>query len=134
MMSEPSNRGGLFVSLRRLLATVLEIAQVRLDLLATELELEKRRIFDGLLWAILALLIFGVGVVLLCGFIILLFSEGYRVAAVGVLSLLFLGAAALLVRQARHCLRSPKGMFDASLAELQQDRAGLQPSGPHESR
>lgn len=133
-MSEPGKSIGLFASLRRLLGTVLEIAQVRLELLGTELEFEKRRLFDGLLLGLIALLMLGVGVVLLCGFIILLFWEGYRLTAVGVLTLLFLAAAAWLVRAARHRLQSPKGMFEASLAELQRDRAGLQPSGSHEQR
>lgn len=133
-MSEPGKNVGLFASLRRLLGTVLEIAQVRLDLLGTEVELEKRRLFDGLLWGLAALLMLGVGVVLVCGFIILLFWDGYRLAAVGVLALLFLAAGAWLVRAARHRLQSPNGMFEASLAELQRDRAGLHPSGSHETR
>lgn len=131
-MRELGKSGGLFASLRRLLGTLLEIAQVRLELLGTELELEKRRIFDGLLLWLVALMMLGVSLVLLCGFIILLFWDGYRLAAVGVMALLFLTIAAWLARAARHRLQSPNGMFSASLAELQRDYAGLQPSEPHE--
>lgn len=131
-MSEPGKNMGLFASLRRLLGTLLEIAQVRLELLGTEVELEKRRLFDALLYGLVVLLVLNVGVVLLCGFIILLFWESYRLAAVGGLAMFCLGAAAWLVRGARHRLQSPDGMFSASLAELQRDRAGLQPSGRHE--
>jgi len=132
-MNEPGKITGMLASLRRLLGTVFEIAQVRLDLLGTELELEKRRVFDALLSGLVALLMLGVGLVLLCGFIILLFWEGYRLAAVGVLALLFLAAGAWLVHAARHRLQSPNGMFDASLAELRRDRAGLQPPDRHEA-
>lgn len=133
-MSKAGKSDGLFASLRRLLGTLLEIAQVRLELLGTDLELEKQRLFDALLLGLLALLMAGVGLVLLCGFIILLFWDGYRLAAVGVMMLLVLLTAAWLVRAARRRLQTPNGIFEASLAELQRDRAGLQPAALHEQR
>ena len=133
-MSDPVGESGLFASLRRLLATALEVAQVRLDILGTEVELEKRRLFDGLLWGVVALMVLGVGLVLLCGFVILLFWEGYRLAAVGVMALLFLVGGVLLMREVRQRLRNPTGIFNASVAELGRDRAGLQASGQHEQR
>jgi len=133
-MSAPVYESGLFASLRRLLGTALEMAKVRLDLLGVEVELEKQRLFGGLLWGVVALLIFGVGLELLCGFIILLFWDGYRLAAVGVMALLFLVGGVLLILQARQRLRNPTGLFNASVAELERDRAGLQASGQHEQR
>lgn len=133
-MSGPVHESGLFASLHRLLATALEMAQVRLDLLGVEVELEKRRLFDGLLWGAIALLILGVGFVLLCGFVILLFWDGYRLAAVGTMALMFLVGGFVLMREARQRLRNPTGLFNASVAELERDRAGLQASGQHEQR
>jgi uncharacterized membrane protein YqjE len=124
-MSGPTHAGGLFASLRRLLGTVLEIAEVRLALLSTEVELEKRRLFDALLWAAVAMLVLATGLTLFCAFVILLFSEGYRLAALGVMALLFLGGGLLLLQQARQRLRSPDGMLAGSLAELQRDRDGI---------
>jgi len=123
-MSEPPR--GLLASLRRLLATGLEIAQVRLELLAVELEQEKLRIFDGLLWAALALLMLGVGLLLAVGLLLLLVWDGHRLAALGVLSVLFLGAGALLARLARSRLSSPQGIAAGSLDELARDRAALE--------
>ena len=117
---------GLFASLRRLLGTALELAQVRLELLSSEVELEKRRLFDSLLRAAIGLSLLGVGLVLLCGFLILLVSENYRLAALGVMALLILIAALLLLGSARQRLRSPKGVFSASVSELERDRSGLQ--------
>lgn len=131
-MSDPVQESGLLASLRRLLATVLEIARVRLALVGTEIEFEKRRLFDGLLWGAVALLVLGSGLVLLCGFVILLFWEAYRLAAVGVMALLFLVGGVLLMREARQRLRSPAGMFNASAVELKRDQAGLQASEQHE--
>ena len=117
---------GLFASLRRLLGTALELAQVRLELLSSEVEFEKRRLFDSLLRAAIGLSLLGVGLVLLCAFLILLMSENYRLAALGVMALLILIAALLLLGSARQRLRSPKGVFSASVSELKRDRSGLQ--------
>lgn len=126
-MPTPDQAGGLFASLRQLLGTVLEIGQVRLALLGNDLERQKMRIFDGLLLAALGLMLVTVGTVLLCGFVVLLFAEGYRLAALGVLTAGFLVAGVLLMRSGGQRLQSPHGMFDATLAELGQDRAALAP-------
>lgn len=133
-MSDPVKASGLFSSLRRLLSTALETVQVRLDLLGTEVELEKRRLFDGMLWGAIGLLVLGVGIVLSCGFIILLFWDGYRLAAVGVMALLCLGGSIVLMRESRQRLRNPSGVFSASTAELKLDQTGLQTSDQHEQR
>lgn len=131
-MRDTGRESGLFASVSRLLATVLEMAQVRLQLLGTEVELEKRRLFDGLLWGGVALVALGLGLVLLCGFVILLFWEGYRLAAVGGMALLLLVGGGLMLRHARCRLGNrsrahgqTSSMFDASLAELKSDLASL---------
>jgi uncharacterized membrane protein YqjE len=56
-VSHAAPGSALFASLRRLLGTALEIAQLRLELWVVELAQKKRRIFDGLLWAAVALLL-----------------------------------------------------------------------------
>lgn len=131
-MSGPVHAGGLFASSRRLLGTVLEIFEVRLELLGTEVELEKRRLFDGLLWTVLGLLVLSVGLLLLCGFVLLLISETYRVAAAGTMALLFLLGGVLLLRQAQRRLQTRSGLFATSVAELKRDRAGLVAEDQHE--
>lgn len=131
-MANTTRESGFFSSLKQLLTTVLEFAQVRLELIGTEVELEKRRLFDGLLWGAIALLCLGVGLALFCGFIILLFWENYRIAAVGVLTLLFLGVGTFLALHARRRMRNKETMFSNSLNELKQDRNGLQQQRHHE--
>ena len=126
-MSATGSPGGLFASLRQMLGTMLEIAQVRLQLFGNELEQEKLRIFDGLLLAGVGLMLLSVGTVLLCGLVLMLFAEGYRLAALAVLTLAFLAAGVLMMRAGGHRLRSPGGVFQATLAELAQDRGGLAP-------
>lgn len=131
-MNDPARESGLFASLRRLLATTLEIAQVRLELLGTEVEFEKQRLLGGLLWGAVALMALGVGLVLACGFVVLLFWEGYRLPALGVMTLLFLAGGALLMQEALKRLSNRAGVFGKSVAELASDRAGLQTSSQHE--
>ena len=124
-MSEPTPHGGLFASLRQMMATLVEIAQVRVQLIGNELEAEKLRIAGGLLLAGIGLMLLTVGAVLLCALVLMLFAEGYRLAALAVLTLAFIAGGALLVRAAGNRLRNPGGMFAATLAELADDRSGL---------
>ncbi len=131
-MIPPAPATGLLASLRRLLGTVLEMAQVKLEIFGNELELEKRRLMDGLWWGAVALVLLALGLVLLCGFVVLLFWDAYRLAAVGALTLLFLAGAGLAWLHARRRLRSPGGLFAASLAELQRDQSALAARGQNE--
>ncbi|RYF65873.1 MAG: phage holin family protein [Comamonadaceae bacterium] len=126
-MSGPAPHGGLFASLRQMLGTLVEIAQVRVQLLGNELEAEKLRIAGGLLLAGVGLMLLTVGTVLLCALVLMLFADGYRLAALAVLTLAFIAGGALLIRAAGSRLRNPGGMFAATLAELADDRAGLAP-------
>ena len=124
-MDAKASGSGLFASAGRLLGTMLEMAQVRLELLGTEIESEKQRLFDTLLQAIVGLQLLSVGLLLGCGFLILLVSDSYRLAALGCMALLLLGAGLLLLQSARQRSRNPKGMFSTSVTELERDRAGL---------
>lgn len=121
-----STGGGLFQSLRRLADTLVGIAQLRLELFGTELEQQKQRVFDALLRAAVGLLLIGLALVLFIGFVVLLFQEGYRLAAVGVLALAFAAAGGWLLRSARQRLQAgPGGPFALSLSELRSDRSAL---------
>lgn len=121
---------GLFGQLQGSLGTVIDLLRVRLALLGTELELEKNRVGIGLFWGAAALLSLTVGAVLLCGFVILLLWDGYRLAAVGALSLLFFGTGWRLLQMARQRLSAESNLFSVSLAELERDRAAVTPSAP----
>ena len=132
-MTGPAPGGGLVHSLRRLADTAVGIVQVRLELFGTELEQEKQRLFDALLWAALGLLMVGLALVLALGFVVLLFQEGYRLPAVGVLTLLFACGGWWLLRRAREALKAGDGgPFALTLGELRRDRAGLE--GPEPPR
>lgn len=124
-MTDSVPSGGLFASLRQLLASGVEMLRVRLELLGTEIEQEKLRLFDTVLWAGLALLLLGMGLLFLCGLIVVLLWEGHRLLALGGLAALCLGTGFWLLRRARQRLHAPGGLFAASVAELARDRTGL---------
>ncbi len=116
---------GLIGSLRGLADSALELLQVRLALLGNELEEQKLRLGQALALLGLGLVLLTLAAVLLCGFVLLLLWDGYRLAAVGVLTLVFGGAGAWMLRAARERLRSSASMFQASMDELLADRASL---------
>ena len=125
MNDEAPRTGGLFASVRQLASTAFEIAQVRLQLFGTELEQEKLRLFDGLILAGVGLMLFSVGTVLLCGLIVMLFAEGYRIPALAVMTLAFVAGGVFVMRAGGQRLRGNGHMFQATLGELARDRDQL---------
>lgn len=127
-MNEDEGKGGgsgVGASLRRLLDHALELFQVRLALLGTELEAEKLRLFEALLGSLLALLFGGMALALLSLAVVLLCPDAWRwLAALG-LGLVYLGLGAWLWQRARARLAAPGGLFAGSVAELARDRDGL---------
>jgi uncharacterized membrane protein YqjE len=67
----------------------------------------------------------------MCGFVILLLWDGYRLAAVGVLAVFFLSVGMRLLQSAQHRLSAESNLFSASLAELERDGAALSDAPPH---
>jgi uncharacterized membrane protein YqjE len=123
----PASRAGLFESLRQLLHTALELAQVRLELLVADLQLEKLRLVEVALRALLGLLLLGLGLLLLIGFLLILLWDGYRLPALGVLTLLCIGGGLLLLNAAKRRLREGDELLAATRAEFERDRAALRP-------
>ena len=123
---------GLFAALQRLLRSSVQLALLRLDLLVTDLELEKLRLVDVAVRALLGLMLVGLGLVLLIGFVLLLLWDSYRLAAVGVLTLLFTGGGVLLLQAAKRRLNDGEPMLAATRAEFERDQAALrdEPSSP----
>jgi uncharacterized membrane protein YqjE len=124
MMSQPK---GLFTSIKVLTATLLGIAQTRLELLANELEEDRLRMIKLIYFSFFMLFFFFLGMVLLTMLIIIFFWDSYRILAISLIALIYLGIAGGLaiyvVRELKGKLR-PK-LFSASLAEIVKDRIAL---------
>ena len=123
----PASRAGLFESLRRLLHTALSLATVRLELLATDLEIEKLRLIEVTLRALLGIMLLGLSLLLLIGFLLMLLWDGYRLPVLGVLTLLCLVGGLGLLHAAKRRLRQGEPMFAATRAEFERDQAALRP-------
>lgn len=118
---------GLVQSLRRLAATLVALLQTRLELLATELEEERVRLVQVLLWGCIALAFLLLGVVMLTLFVVVLFWDTHRVLVSGLLALTFIAIGLAAAAVARSRARARSRLFSASLAELANDREQLTP-------
>jgi uncharacterized membrane protein YqjE len=121
---------GLMGRLRRMAATAAELAHLRVEILATDVEIGAQRFFDALLLALAALLALCVGLVLLCAWILLMVQPEYRLPALAVLALVLLAGGGAALAAARGRLRQAGTAFQATRAELARDVAAFGPDRP----
>ena len=124
-------RPGLYASVKGLLGTSLTLLQTRLQLLVTELEEARIRLLAIFLWAAIAVLALGVGLLFVALFLTVLFWE-QRLLVSGVCAGLFLALGVVAALVARRLCASPSGLFADSLAELSRDRAALRVAEPEQ--
>ena len=116
---------GLLGSARAVLAGLVEIGQTRLQLASTELEEERLRLAELLLYASMALFFLGVGLVLASLLLVLLFWDGPRLLVLGLLTALYLAVGAALAIGWRRKARAKPPLLATTIAELQRDREAL---------
>lgn len=116
----------LLAALQRLGRDGLELLQVRLSLLGTELEAEKLRLTQALMGMLLVMLLIGLTLVLASVLLILLCPAEWRWLAALLLMLAHGVGAWVLWRRVKAEMSAPGGLFAASLAELQRDRETLE--------
>ena len=123
--SDPGRSGGLFNSVKTLLATLLAIAQTRLDILSTKLEEERLRLTSILLWTLVALFCAGVGVIFTTMVFVIALWDNNRLLAVGIPAIIFLLGATTAWLIVLGKVKAKPRLFSASLAELSKDREQL---------
>jgi len=116
---------GLLTSLQRLMETLLEILQTRVEIVATEFEEERVRLRELVVFGILTLFFVGVGLTLLTLFIVVLYWDSHRVAVLGGVAILYLGLGGLTGIILYRRLKSRPRLFAATLSELTKDRDQL---------
>ncbi len=119
-----AGREGLFVSLKKLVATLLAIGKTRAELLVNELEEEKFRLMSLWAKAIGAAWLFALGTVMVVCCLAVAFWE-QRVLVFGVAAVLFLGVGFMVFASLRRQMAQPSKIFRGSLAELEADMAQL---------
>jgi uncharacterized membrane protein YqjE len=122
-MAEQS--AGLIDSLKRLASTLTSIVLTRLELLANELQEERLHLTQMLLYALLAIFCFGMGLLLLTIFVVVSFWDDHRLAVLGGLSILFFVLSFLMAMVLRVRAQSKSKLFSFSITELAKDREQL---------
>lgn len=126
-MPDMPPRGGLGASLRSLMGNGLGLLQTRLELLAVEVQEEKARLVSLLVFGTAAFVMLSFGLVFLSVFLTVLLWDSHRLLALGMFTAVFLGGGFAALVAMRTLARTPSRLFVASIAELAQDRAALQP-------
>lgn len=104
---------------------MLTLTRIRFELLAIEAQEEKERIASLLIWAVVAALLAGFGLLMLVLWVTVALWDSYRLLAVGIAALLLLGAAIAAVLKVRRLLAQPASLFQASIGELRADADAL---------
>jgi uncharacterized membrane protein YqjE len=117
--------GNLIRSVVRLAGGLLEAAETRVDLFATELQEERERGLRLLAWAMAALLTAILGALMAGATLIIVFWDTHRVAAAAGVTAAFLVAAVACVAAFRRRLREKPRFLDATRSELQKDVAAI---------
>ena len=120
-----ASHGGLFHSLRGLVATLVATARTRLELLQVELEEEKLRLAGIGALAVAAVFFLALAILVFTFFVILLFWDTHRVMATGLIALAYLVAGLCCAAAARGRANTKSKLFAASLAQLDADRQRL---------
>jgi len=125
-MDEPAEtHQSLIASAKRLAVSVLALAHNRLELLLVELQEERFRVFEALLLIVAVATLGALTLGVLTFTVVVIFWENHRLAALGVLGLLYLLATVLTFCRLRYRLRNWSA-FPDTLAELRKDKAWLQ--------
>ncbi|WP_305235511.1 phage holin family protein [Rhodoferax sp.] len=122
-MPAPPTR--LSASLKGLTATVLELLQLRLELLSVEAQEEVIRVGGLLVYGAVAVAFLSLGLGFLAMLITIALWDTHRLLPLAVFAGVFIGLGGVAAWFARERLRSGTRLFSATVQELRQDREEL---------
>jgi len=125
-MSGPEKAERLAVSLKGFAASLIELAQVRLELAGVEAREEVHRLGELLLYGALSVVLLSLGLGFLAIFLTVLLWDSHRLLALGVFAAVFLTLGMVAVIAARARLARGSNLWRASVEELARDRERLQ--------
>lgn len=121
----PEESPGLIGSIRKLSSTLVSVVATRIELFGNELQEERLRVSQMLLYFFVAAICFAMAVLLLTIFIVVLFWDEHRLAVLAGISVFFIVAGTLATTALRSLATRKSKLFSASLAELAKDREQL---------
>ena len=112
-------------AVKNLLNTGAAIAQTRLELLSTDVQIARAKFIRVLVMIVFALFFLFFGLVMLALFIVIYSWESNRLLALGLLTSGFLSVGLIFATLVMRSLKTMPKLFEATIAELAKDRAGL---------
>ncbi len=115
----------LLASLKGLLSTAASIAQTRLELLSTDVQIARSKLIGILVLILFSLFFLFFGLVMLALFIVIYSWESNRMLALGLLTGGFLSIGLIFSLIVLRSLKTMPKLFEATIAELDKDRKAL---------
>ena len=115
----------LLSSIKGLASTGASIAQTRLELLSTDVQIARSKFINLVVMIVSALFFLFFGLVMLALLIVIYSWESDRMLALSLLTGAFLSVGLILAGLILQSLRKMPKLFEASIAELAKDREAL---------
>ena len=115
----------LLSSLKNLVSTGASIAQTRLELISTDVQIARSKFISLLVMIVFVLFFLFFGLVMLALLIVIYSWETNRILALTLLTSGFLAAGMILAAVILQSLRAMPKLFEATISELQKDREEL---------
>jgi len=115
----------LLSSLKNLVSTGASIAQTRLELISTDVQIARSKFISLLAMIVFALFFLFFGLVMLALLIVIYSWETNRILALTLLTSGFLAVGVILAAVILQSLRTMPKLFEATISELQKDREEL---------
>jgi len=113
---------------RQMLGTVLSMLHTRGELFLTELEEEKTRVVELLIWTMAAGFLGMMFLALFTAVVIFIFPEELRIYAVGGFCVLYLAGAVFALLNLKALIKNGPPPFSATVNEIKKDRACIESS------
>jgi uncharacterized membrane protein YqjE len=115
----------LLSSLKGLVSTGASIAQTRLELISTDVQIARAQFLNLFVMVIFTLFCLFFGLVMLAILVVIYSWETDRIMALSLLTAIFLGVGCILALVVLHSLKTMPKLFEATITELAKDRQEL---------
>ena len=130
MAQDSSKPEGAEARARGWVASILELAEVRLELLTIEARIGLQRLILVCVYGVLGAVLTAFGIIFLALLITVALWATHPLLALGIFTTLFLGGGIVLMVLARGRLRGLVDMFGATREELRRDQTRLRGDAP----
>lgn len=128
MASESAPADGLLASVPRLTLTLLDVLRTRIEIVSTELEEERERLRELVVYGFWSLFLTAMGLATATLLVVFAIEESYRLHALAAFAAFYLLLGAAAAARVRYNQRTRPRLFATTLAELRKDCAPAEPA------